>query len=125
MGIDRIGNWGEGNDVGCVYIFDKEDLNRVGNCWMDGRLRVGDIVLCVGHSGDCFYDYILIGAGNNFVEGIPDSEFGSYTLSNQLKWKPTNKEFHLLCAGESLVVDVLETHPHRFLHPNFQFCLFP
>lgn len=93
--------WGSGASIGTMYKLSKKDLDRVGSCWMSGRLMVGDLVLCIRHSGDCFYDYILVEEGANFYEGIPGSEFGSYTLGTKVK-EFSNKEYHLLAAGETI-----------------------
>lgn len=108
--LHRVGNWRGGNSIGSAYLIKRQDVDRVGNCWMKGRLRVGDVVLCKQHSGDCFYDYILLEIFGNGVRGLGQVNFGSYTFSTELKWKPTEREFHLLCAGESLTVPAPENH---------------
>lgn len=98
--IDR--QWMTGNAIGKVYVLAEGDLQRVGHCWMNGRLLLGDVAMCIRHSGDAFFDYILLDIGSNYVKGIPGSKFGSYSLSTEDEWMPTDKEFHLLAAGESI-----------------------
>ena len=104
--------WGTGNDIGRIYKLSDADTGRVGNCSMKGRLHAGDIVMCIAHSGDCFFDYILLEVGENFVKGLPGLEFGSYCFGAEpLAWYPSKRDFHLLCAGESLTVSPSVKHP--------------
>jgi hypothetical protein len=92
----------QGNEPGRLYILATEDLSRVGNCWMKGRLKVGDVILCIDHGGDYFNDYLLMDVRDSFIRAIVASEFGAYMLGTKLHWRPTKREFHLLCAGESI-----------------------
>ena len=94
--------WGQGNQIGQCYRITEPDLSRVGHSWMEGRLRAGDLVLCCEHSGDYFYDYILVYEYDNALKGLPQSKFGSYTLSTPVVWELLAREFHLLMAGESI-----------------------
>lgn len=94
--------WRKGNEEGCLYILNKNDLSRIGSSWMKGRLKIGDIVMSLKHSGDCFDDYILIHRYHNGLRAIPGSEFGAYSMGEKLKWKPTKREFHMLMAGEDV-----------------------
>ena len=103
--------WRSGNLVGRIYHLSERDIERIGHCWMEDRLLVGDICLCIEHSGDCFYDYILLDVISNQIMGLPESMFGAYCFEGPpLKWKPTQKEFHLLNAGERLYSE-LSKHP--------------
>jgi len=34
--------------------------HRLGHTWAQGRLREGDLLLCLGQSGDCFHDWLLL-----------------------------------------------------------------
>ena len=95
-----MGEWRTGNEIGVIYEMIKEDLPRVGHSWMEGRLRIGDLALCIEHSGDCFYDYILIDKISNGMTGIPESEFGAYVMHKQSDLVITGREYHLLAAGE-------------------------
>jgi hypothetical protein len=67
---------------------------------MRGRLKQDDLILCIKHTGDCFFDYILIKEYANGLKGIPQSRFGAYVLGEEVDKKLNEKEFHLLCAGE-------------------------
>lgn len=88
---------------------------------MRGRLRRGDVVLCGKHSGDCFNTYILCEVLGNGVRGIPGSRFGAYTMGVPTGWQPTDREYHLLMAGE-FVGGGLETHPlHMEVHGDASF----
>jgi hypothetical protein len=93
--------WRGGANIGALYrVADERDLARVGNCWMSGRLRVGDLLLCLAHSGDCFYDYMLVKEYDNGLEGIPRSKFGAYVLGEPSSPRLTSRQYHLLAAGE-------------------------
>ncbi len=94
-------SWGGGNSIGSIYRINEFDLNRIGG-WMHGRILVGDIALCYRHSGDCFYDYYLLEYGENFAKLNMAGKFGAYAIGEELDWKPTTREFHLLMAGEIL-----------------------
>lgn len=95
--IDRI--WGGGNRIGALYYMRKHDLHRVGNSFMKGRLHEGDIVMCIAHTGDCFYDYILIEYGQNFIKGILNSRFGAYAMEDTLM-EVSEKEYHQIMTGD-------------------------
>ena len=97
--------WGNGASIGSLVVFsDEMDLQRIGNCWMNGRVKIGDVAMPIGRSGDCFYNYILIEVGGNFITGIPGSRFGAYFFGLPIEsWKPDDREFQLLCAGESII----------------------
>lgn len=98
-----MNNWKTGNEVGSIYLLSERDLDRIGGGWMSDRLFCGDICLCIEHTGDCFYDYILLDVISNQVEGLPQSRFGAYCFAGAaFTWKPTMEEFHLLCAGKRL-----------------------
>lgn len=98
-----MGNWGGGNTIGCIYRLTKHDTGRVGHCWMRGRLIEGDLALCIAHAGDCFYQYILLDVGGNYIRGVAESRFGSYSFAGEaVEWIPSNRELHLLCAGETI-----------------------
>ena len=93
--------WGEGATIGKLYrLVESTDLNRVGLCSMRGNLKINDLILCIKHTGDCFYNYILIEEFEKGLKGIPKSEFGAYTTGIPVNINLTNKEYNLLCAGE-------------------------
>jgi hypothetical protein len=82
-----------------VRITSDEDCRRVGSNWMRGRLKVDDVLLCVQHTGDCFYDYILVSVAGNGLQGVPGVRFGAYELGEPLQWQPSLEEAALLQAG--------------------------
>lgn len=100
-----------GVHTGELYVIRPEDFGRVGNCWMKGRLKDGDLIIATGHSGDCFWTYCLVEHGSVNVEGrqlykvIPESSFGAYVLGEPYPSQPTEREVHLLLAGESVPLD--------------------
>ena len=107
-----------GHRPGLVVLVGSGDLSRVGNCWMKGRLRQGDVAMCLQHRGDCFWDYallrsspieILVDSNDRFLYRlIRESEFGAYTLGTPYeRWQPTEREYHLLLAGESVAGEPL------------------
>jgi hypothetical protein len=92
----------KGSKSGSVFVLSEDDLSRVGSCWMRGRLRIGDVCMCIKHSGDCFNDYILLQMYDNAIRGIPGSEFGAYVFySDPLNWRPTPEEFDIIRVGGS------------------------
>lgn len=105
--------WGKGATIGKFYRLTKsEDLNRVGSCWMKGRLNINDLILCIKHTGDCFYDYILIKEFGNGLQGLPESEFGAYTCGEPININLNDKEFHLLCAGEFITNSIKQKYKY-------------
>ncbi len=94
-----MSRWGGGAIVGALYRLAEIDNDRLGNCWMAGRIKNGDLALCVQHSGDCFYDYILVKELGNGLRGLPGAAFGAYTCGEFQKEVP-NRVYHLLAAGE-------------------------
>jgi hypothetical protein len=94
-------DWGGSAVPGVLYrVRHEADTQRVGHCWMRGRLKAGDLVLCMAHAGDHFYDYILVEEYANGLKGLPNSRFGAYQLGERDKIELTAREFHLLAAGE-------------------------
>lgn len=52
-------SWSHGAEIGGVYLIrDQDDLERMGH--NNRQPKIGDICLCIEHSGDCFYDYIVL-----------------------------------------------------------------
>jgi hypothetical protein len=107
-----MNDWRTGSHYpGLVLKLDSLDLSRVGNCWMKGRLHKDDLIICIGHSGDCFWTYELVDYGSHISvpgrEGtypsycrIPASSFGAYVLGSPHTEQPSIREFHLFMAGE-------------------------
>ena len=103
--------WGTGGvRVGKIVTIHEKDFGNVGYCWMKGRLKDGDLAIAVRHSGDSFWSYMLLEEtgtyrGQRAYKVIPESVFGAYVLGTDYAWQPTEREMHLLLAGER-VVDV-------------------
>lgn len=63
--------------------------HRLGHTWARGRLREGDLLLCLEQSGDCFHDWLLLDhsvgtAGGErvptlFLRTVP-APLGAYTM---------------------------------------------
>lgn len=127
MNPQRIGNWRwAGVRVHSVYRVRQADLERVGYCWMKGRLLVDDLVMPIDQSGDCFFTYLLIeggrmrgmstvnAEGKHSYKAVAGVTFGAYALGTLHDEQPTEREYHLLRAGESTVfsdhIDVAEAN---------------
>jgi hypothetical protein len=85
---------------------------------MKGRLKDGDLAMCIKHSGDCFWYYQLVDNDFSFYPQfdidkklrrgyrlIKESNFGAYTLGDAYEFQPTDREFHLLMAGERTALE--------------------
>lgn len=100
-----------GVHTGQLFTVRPEDFGRVGNCWMRGRLKEGDLIFSMGHSGDCFWTYCLVEHdvftvhGQGLYKLIPESSFGAYVLGELYPSQPTDREVHLLLAGEGIPLD--------------------
>lgn len=102
--------WGGDATRQGIYRVNKKDNDRVGNCWIEGRLKDDDLILCVEKAGDWFYTYYLIHYINYTnkkwleMELIP-KEFGAYQIGTFLH-KLKSQEFHLLMAREKIKVEI-------------------
>ena len=82
--------WGGSLEAGAlVEVADLEDLARVGHCWALGELRVGDVLATLRHSGDWFYDFLLLRpagiAADGSVLAVADPrEVGAYEFKRRL-----------------------------------------
>jgi hypothetical protein len=92
MSSDRA--WGVSAEVGALYRV--VDIARVGHTW---KPSVGDLAVCVGHSGDHFYDYkVIVPMGeDSYMFG---KSFGAYSGCADKVRKLSKREYHLLMAGE-------------------------
>ena len=86
--------------------------DTVGICWASGRLKPGDIILCDELSGDCFYRFYLVDylkyANRNGVEmKLIPYPFGAYAMKAKKLDGLTEKEYHLLRAGEKVEVNIV------------------
>ena len=80
--------WRGGMTEGAVYQVGPDDLRRVGNCWANGRLKVGDLLLCVEHAGDCFYNFYLLDVADyanrpGVSLTIVPKKLGAYSLGTE------------------------------------------
>ncbi len=73
---------------------------RIGDCFLKGRIKKGDLFLCTKHSGDCFQDYIFVEEYGNGFRGKPEWRFGSYGIGDSEVVEITEREFQLLKIGE-------------------------
>jgi hypothetical protein len=111
LGEQRRG-WNDGGiRAGQLFLVHKCHFDRVGNCWMKGRLLEGDLIISIKHSGDSFWDYQLVEHNTikppTYQRGyrlIPQSTFGAYTMGDLYKFQPTDREMHLLMAGEYITL---------------------
>ncbi len=84
-------------------IIEVTDPSRMGNCWLRGRIFKGDIAMVTSHSGDCFFQFILIERFANGTKLHAKSEFGAYAgVGEPSKMQLTAREYHLLSAGEMI-----------------------
>lgn len=108
--------WGGGQEVGTVYLLSVEDNKRFGSHWFAGRIKDGDVALCVEHTGDCFYDYKLLLVFANGLEIAKDSPgLCGYGLGRRVAGELSAREYHLLMAGEFL--RMAETRVKLFQSP--------
>ena len=85
-----------------VRIMGVGDQERVGHCWMAGRLRVGEVVQVLQHAGDYFYNYALVRVYGDSIQLEPGVRFGAYSLGTPLKWQPNREQADDLMKGESV-----------------------
>ena len=79
---------------------------------------IGSLVLCHEHSGDCFNEFLpLERAEDGRIRPVPEWSFGAYTLNpDDLITTIPRREFHLLLAGETVILDI----PGHFVKENGQ-----
>ncbi len=93
-------DWGESATVGALYRVAREiDLMRVGDNWMKGRLRVGDLLLCMAHAGDHLYTYMLVEERLNGLRGLVGVQFDALSLGVRSPWQPNPRQRMLLEEG--------------------------
>lgn len=85
--------------VGNLWRIKTPQTVQVGHCFLAGRLKAGDLFLCVRHSGDCFQDYIFIEEYSNALIGKPKWEFGSYGIGDAEYIELQDGEFDILKIG--------------------------
>ena len=85
--------------VGKLFRINNPESVRVGNCFLNGRLKQGDLFLCVGHGGDCFQDYIYIEEYSNCLIAKKEWYFGSYGIGDADEVRLKVGEFDILKTG--------------------------
>lgn len=100
--VPTIGGRGECHPhglVGSIWRIKTPKSVRVGNCFLDGRLKKGDLFLCIRHSGDCFQNYIYVEEYDNCLISKPEWSFGSYGIGDAEKINITPEEFEKIKNG--------------------------
>ena len=85
--------------VGRLWRIKDPDSVRVGDCFLAGRLKRGDLFLCVAHSGDCFQNYIYVEEYANCLISKPERRFGSYGIGDAEVVDMASGEFEALKDG--------------------------
>lgn len=85
--------------VGKLWRIVEPSSVSMGDCFLNGRLKAGDLFLCVNHSGDCFQDYIYVKEYSNWLIGNPTYRFGSYGIGNSEQVELFDGEFAKLASG--------------------------
>lgn len=91
--------WGAGGTKKAIYKYsDKEHKHRMGSC--DWLPKDGDLCICVGHSGDCFSDYVAM---RKTAKGTYEmvGKFGAYNFGKPVG-ELSDRDYHLLQAGEEI-----------------------
>jgi hypothetical protein len=68
--------------VGRLWRVKNPNTVRIGDCFLKGRLKTGDLFLCIEHSGDCFQDYIYVKEFGNGIQCQAKWNFGSYGIGD-------------------------------------------
>lgn len=101
----REGEWRMNQKIGSIYKITPDDLNRVGNCWAEGRLKSGDLLLCVNYAGDCYCDYVLIAekvySDGTKIKKMVTEKIGAYDLGIEVFHLP-EMEFYGVMRGEEV-----------------------
>ena len=86
--VSTYGGSGQSHPAGLVgrlwRIGDPATVN-IGNCFLAGRLKAGDLFLCTGHTGDSFQNYIFVEEFANCWHGRPQWTFGSYGIGDAIE----------------------------------------
>lgn len=97
--------------VGRLFRVNNPNTIRVGHCFMRGRIKHGDLVLCVAHTGDWFQDYIFVAEYENGWKGLPNYRFGSYGIGDaeRLDLILKDSQIELLKEGELVPKEAVTT----------------
>lgn len=122
-----MGNWRDGGvDVGDIFVLDGPFEHRLGHGWAKGRLKQGDILVAISHSGDCFHDYLLLDATRGTQHGKPtlflkpiSTPFGAYALGKPVAHLQM-KDLGLAMAGEDLTIPMPKGMPEPKVDPRIE-----
>lgn len=112
MSANGKGAWRNPIATKCLYFLTEESFQNgdpVSRSWAAGRLKPGDILLCEELCGDCFYDWYLIhyekysNHPGVHMRLIP-YKLGGYAMSAKKLDGFTERDFHLLLAGQEVEV---------------------
>jgi hypothetical protein len=85
--------------VGNLWRINDPNSVRVGDCFLNGRLKKGDLFLCIRHDGDCFQYYMYVSEASNCLTGKPIWTFGSYGIGDAKRIDMKDGEFEILKNG--------------------------
>jgi hypothetical protein len=68
--------------VGNMWRIVTPSTVRVGDCFLAGRLKAGDVFYCSKHSGDCFQTYEYVKEYTNCYRLESKWSFGSYGIGD-------------------------------------------
>ena len=85
--------------VGFMWRIKTPETVRIGNCFMNGRLKTGDLWLCFKHGGDCYQDYMFVEEHDNCFISRPEIRFGSYGIGDAERIDIDPSEFEILKLG--------------------------
>jgi hypothetical protein len=88
-----------GGLVGVLWRIKSPESVRVGDCFMDGRLKKNDLWLGIAHSGDCFQTYMYVKEYANCLIGEPNKTFGSYGIGDSVAVTLSADELEILKRG--------------------------
>ena len=113
------GQWHPDGYVGYIFKIVDPDTVRMGSGFMNGRLKKGDFVLCVAHSGDNFQDYIPLEEHSIGLKrilafrGLIQYRFGSYGIGNSIRYRIPVYDAVKIASGEMVDVGELVEFPRR------------
>lgn len=91
------------NQVGqFYYILDEAQQEKIDAGWMQGRLLLGDVALCIKDFGTGLYNYMLVHVGCNSLTPINASAFSAYAFAHPSGVAFTKEDRQLIVSGASL-----------------------
>lgn len=102
--------------VGNLWRIKTPETVRIGHCFLKGRLKKGDLFLCIDHSGDCFQDYIFVEEYSNCLIGKKEWSFGSYGIGDSEKVELLPGEFEILKKGGRVEREMIQDNYHITQH---------